>query len=101
MICVKKESFDEKKEVIINPISIFYDESDLLSLTKLKIISMKIKFEKEKMSKNEDDKQQYLYNFDSLVNLMNNSTTIDDFNSILERLITNNPYVNNKFTELL
>ena len=98
----KKESCDEKEEVmIIKPISILYDESDLLSIVKLKIISIKIKFEKKKLQTKEDDDKQYRYNFDSLVNQMNNLTTINDFNSILEKLIINNTYINNKFIELL
>jgi hypothetical protein len=92
-----KESVDEKENlIVINPLSISYDESDLLSITQLKMISDKIKFEKEKKHNN-----QIHCNFDSLVNYMNNLTTINDFNSIIEKLITNNPHIKNKFIELL
>jgi hypothetical protein len=92
-----KESVDEKENlIVINPLSISYDESDLLSITQLKMISDKIKFEKEKNHNN-----HARCNFYSLVNYMNNLTTINDFNSIIEKLITNNPYIKNKFIELL
>ena len=90
---------DDKEELIIHPTSIIYDESDLLSITKLQIISLKIKFEKEKLLKN--DKSQYRCNFDNAKNYMNYSTIINDFNSIIEKLITNNPHIKIKFIELI
>ena len=90
---------NDEEELIIHPTSIIYDESDLLSITKLKIISLKIKFEKEKLLKN--DKSKSRYNFDNSKNYMNNSTIINDFNPIIEKLITNNPHIKIKFIELI
>ena len=85
------------EELIIKQTSIIYDESDLLSITKLKIISLEIKIEKEKLDKS----SQCRYNFENAKNYMNNLTIINDFNSIIENLIMNNPYIKKKFIELI